>query len=77
MKQTIKIIKGNDSHMRRKKPTDTWRNHDRMKGMNNKSKSLSRFAGSEDRQLAPIDFRVQRAEDRRLKKLARQRTLTR
>jgi hypothetical protein len=72
-----KHIKGNDSHMRRKRPTDTWRNHDRMKGMNNKSKSLERFAGSEDRKLEPISFRVQRSEDRRLKKLARQRTLTR
>ena len=75
--ETIKYIKGDAEHMNRKRPTDTMRNHPPMSIKRNSK----RRASDSKRQADNIEFgdgyKIDRARERRNKRKAKQRELTR
>ena len=75
--QNEKHIKGNESHMRRKKPTDTWRNHDHMKNGNGMSKKVHRTHYTLHAQIVGISDRIERKDIRRANRKAGRRVATR
>ncbi len=75
--ETIKYIKGNAEHMNRKRPTDTWRNHPPMSIKRNSKRRASDSKRQADNLHDKYSYSMQRKDERRNKRKAKQRELTR
>ena len=77
MNNEVKYIKGNAEHMRAKRPTDTWRNHPTMSVKRNALRKQSDTQHKIDAMMCRMSDRIERKEERRNKRNARMRTMTR
>ena len=77
MQNEVKYIKGNSEHMRRKRPTDTWRNHPTMSIKRNSKRRASDSKRQADNLHDKYSYSMQRKDERRNKRKAKQRELTR
>ena len=75
--ETIKYIKGDDEHRNRKRPTDTWRNHPTMSIKRNSKRRASDSKRKADLLHDKYSYSMQRKDERRNNRKARQRELTR
>ena len=77
MNNEVKYIKGNSEHMNRKRPTDTMRNHPPMSIKRNSKRRASDSKRKADALHDKYSYSMQRKDERRNNRKAKQRELTR